>query len=75
MFALDRAGLLPKHRVPKTALDLLVIALALYTALPISVSLFPPRGEINANLLEAEFREMKNGNGVVIEKFYYNKGL
>jgi len=41
MFGLDKAGLIPKSRIPKTALDLTVIAFALWTALPISVSLFP----------------------------------
>lgn len=75
MFALDKLGLIPKARGPRTILELLVISFALWTALPISVSLFPQRGEIQSKLIEPEFRDIKNGKGVIIEKFYYNKGL
>lgn len=41
MFLLDSAGLIPKSRAPKTILELTVIALSLWVALPLSVSLFP----------------------------------
>ncbi len=75
MFALDSLGLIPKSRAPRTILELLVISGALYLALPLSVSLFPPRGEINASEMEEEFREKRNSKGQVIQKYYYNKGL
>jgi hypothetical protein len=75
MFALDKAGLIPTARVPKTILELTVIAGALYLALPISVSMFPPRGEISANEIEEEFRGKTNSRGEVIHTYYYNKGL
>ena len=55
MFLLDSMGLIPKSKAPRTILELLVISGALYLALPLSVSLFPPRGEINANEIEPEF--------------------
>jgi len=55
MFFLDKMGLIPKARAPRTVLELAVISVALYLALPLSVSLFPPRGEINANEIEPEF--------------------
>jgi hypothetical protein len=48
MFLLDKAGLIPKARGPRTVLEIVVITLALYTALPVSVSLFPQRGELRA---------------------------
>jgi hypothetical protein len=57
MFILDKAGLIPRARAPKTVLELAVITASLYVALPLSVSLFPPRGEINASEIEPEFRD------------------
>jgi Sideroflexins len=75
MFLLDKVGMIPKSRVPKTILELAVISMSLYVALPLSVSLFPPRGEIAADQIEPEFREMRNSRGDLVTKFYYNKGL
>ena len=72
---LDKFGLMPKAKGPKTVLELAVVTFALCTALPISVSLFPQKGEIQAKMLEKEFWEVRNEEGAVIEKFYYNKGL
>jgi hypothetical protein len=75
MFFLDRVGLIPKSKAPRTVLELSIIALALYVALPLSVSLFPPRGDINAQKIEPEFATRTNAKGQLIEKYYYNKGL
>ena len=75
MYLIDRIGLMPVARVPRTILDLVVVAFALNNALPLSVSLFPQRGEIEASKLEPEFRNIKNSRGQHIERFYYNKGL
>jgi hypothetical protein len=63
MFLLDRVGLIPKSKIPRTALELAVIAMSLYVALPLSVSLFPQRGEINANEIEPEFATRTNAKG------------
>ena len=52
MFLLDKMGLIPRATAPRTVLELTVIAFALWTALPVSVSLFPQRGEINGSDLE-----------------------
>lgn len=41
MFLLDKMGMIPKAKAPKTILEIAVVSLALYTALPLSVSLFP----------------------------------
>lgn len=75
MALLDRFGMIPKARIPKTALELGVIAFSLWIALPISVSLFPPRGEVKNTEIEQEFREVRNSHGKLIERYYYNKGL
>ena len=63
MYALDAWGLIPKSKGPRTILELAVITGALYLALPLSVSLFPPRGEINASEIEAEFAQRTNSKG------------
>lgn len=41
MFLLDKVGLIPKSKAPRTVLEIAVISVALYLALPLSVSLFP----------------------------------
>ncbi len=63
MALVDKAGLIPKARVPKTMLELTVIGLALWIALPVSVSLFPPKGEVKASEIEPEFRRLTNSKG------------
>ena len=63
MFMLDRVGPIPKSKIPRTALELAVIAMSLWVALPLSVSLFPQRGEINANEIEPEFATRTNAKG------------
>lgn len=75
MFLLDRIGMIPKARVPKTILELTVLCFSLIIALPLAVSVFPPKGEINASEIEEEFRNKRNSKGHLVEKYYYNKGL
>lgn len=75
MLLLDKARLIPKSRGPKTILELSVIAFALWIAMPLSVSLFPQKGDIKADLLEEEFRNKTNSKGQVVQRYYYNKGL
>lgn len=75
MFFLDKFGLMPKSRAPRTVVELIVITLALYVALPVSVSLFPQRGEIDASEIEPEFSDRRNSRGQVVTRYYYNKGL
>ena len=75
MFLIDKVGLMPVAKIPRTILDIVVIAFAVGNALPLSVSLFPQRGEIGASKLEPEFRQLTNSKGQHIEKYYYNKGL
>ena len=75
MFLIDKMGMIPKTRAPKTVLELAVITFSLWIAMPISVSLFPQRGEMKASDIEPEFRDIKNGKGQIVDRFYYNKGL
>jgi hypothetical protein len=75
MFLLDSMGLVSKAKPIKMLQEVAVISFALWVALPISVSLFPQKGEISATELEPEFREIRNGKGKIVDKFSYNKGL
>lgn len=65
MFLLDKMGLIPSAKVPKTILELSVLAVALWVALPLSVSLFPQKGEISVNDVEPEFRNIMSTKGTV----------
>jgi hypothetical protein len=75
MALFDKMGLIPKARIPKTILELSVIAFALWIALPLSVSIYPQQGEMTAAQLEEEFRGKRTANGRVVEKYFYNRGL
>lgn len=75
MLLLDKGGLIPKRRAPRTLVELGVVSFALWVALPLSVSLFPQRGEIESKELEQEFQGLRNSKGQIVEKYYYNKGL
>jgi len=73
---LDRMNMIPVHRGKKVALDIFILTIALCNSVPLSVSMFPQRGEIRAQDMEEEFRCMKDPeSGEIITKFYYNKGM
>jgi hypothetical protein len=55
MAVLDKMKLIPKAKAPKTLLECTVIAFSLWIALPLSVSLFPPKGELKGTEIEPEF--------------------
>jgi len=75
MYLLDRAGMIPVAKAPKTVLELSVICFALWLAPPVSCSVFPQLGEIKAGDMEEEFRGKRNQNGEIVEKYLFNKGL
>ena len=75
MFTLEKLKLVPKAKPLRVATEIGVVAFSLWIALPISVSLFPQKGEILARDVEQEFQQLKNKNGELIERYYYNKGL
>ena len=52
MATLDRLGMIPRSRALRTLVELSVIGFSLWLALPMSVALFPQKGEISANQLE-----------------------
>ena len=52
MAALDRLGMIPRSRALRIAVELSLIGFSLWIALPLSVALFPQKGEISSNQLE-----------------------
>ncbi|KAI9143280.1 Tricarboxylate/iron carrier [Paraphysoderma sedebokerense] len=52
-----------------------LIAGSLMTALPCAIALFPQNAEVDAKSLEPKFHNLRDKNGNLIEKVYYNKGL
>ncbi|CAG8458701.1 9942_t:CDS:2, partial [Ambispora gerdemannii] len=52
-----------------------LITLSSITALPLAIAVFPQRAEIDTKKLEPEYSGLRNKNGDIINKVYYNKGL
>ncbi|CAG8479859.1 9685_t:CDS:2 [Paraglomus brasilianum] len=52
-----------------------LITISLMTALPLAIGAFPQRAEVNPLALERRFWDIRDENGHVINKVYYNKGL
>ena len=52
-----------------------LITISLMTALPLAIGAFPQRAEVNPLALERRFWDIRDENGRVINKLYYNKGL
>eukprot|EP00349_Pseudokeronopsis_sp_Brazil_P003285 CAMPEP_0202964776 /NCGR_PEP_ID=MMETSP1396-20130829/8873_1 /ASSEMBLY_ACC=CAM_ASM_000872 /TAXON_ID= /ORGANISM="Pseudokeronopsis sp., Strain Brazil" /LENGTH=187 /DNA_ID=CAMNT_0049687149 /DNA_START=500 /DNA_END=1063 /DNA_ORIENTATION=- len=75
MYLLDKAGMIPTARVPKTILELSVITFALWLAPPLACSIFPQFAEVKSSDLEEEFRGKRNSKGEIVEKYIFNKGL
>ncbi|KAI8969829.1 Tricarboxylate/iron carrier [Pilobolus umbonatus] len=58
-----------------TPLNFGLIGLSLMTALPAAIAVFPQTGELDTAKMEKEFQGLKDQNGQIIHKLYFNKGL
>jgi hypothetical protein len=56
-------------------LNLGVIGLCLWAALPLAIAIFPQYVEVDPKKLEKEFHDLKDKNGKPITSIYFNKGL
>jgi hypothetical protein len=61
--------------VLKVPIELGVICLFLWLALPFACGIFPQKSSISASKLESQFHTMKDADGNPIETFFYNRGL
>ena len=73
--SVEKVGMLPTRKAPKTALELACLFIQLYFAVPLALGLFPRIGSIKAADLESEFRELKAKDGSLQTEFAFNKGL
>lgn len=66
MLAMGGAGMTPKAKFPKTALELGTIGIGLYIGLPYSVAMFPSESVIKGKECEDKFHKY--------DYIYYNRG-
>ncbi len=74
-YMLDKKGMMPKNKVVDVVLQLGVLTVALWVALPLSVALFPSNGSLSVSEVEEEFRDLKLSTGEQVKTFTFNKGL
>ena len=60
LYMVERARLMPKNTYMRTALELSIIAVELYFAVPLAIALYPQTGSIKREELEEEFRNIVN---------------
>lgn len=75
LIILERAKINPTRGPAKTALELGLIFIQLYCAVPLALGVFPQIGSINASELEPEFQSLKAKDGSLMTEFAFNKGL
>jgi hypothetical protein len=75
LFAIERARLMPSNFYAKTLLEVSLIALELYVAVPLGIALYPQQGRIKAEEVEPIYQNLKDENGNLIKEFLFNKGL
>ena len=75
LMGLERARMMPQARVPKFGVELSLLTLELYFAVPLGLALYSRYGTISAAELEPEFKDCRNAQGNVINEFVFNKGL
>ena len=75
LVALEKARLMPKHRVPKFTVEFSLLALELYFAVPLGLAMYSRYGTIAATDLEPEFQGLRDVHGNEIREFLFNKGL
>ena len=75
LIAMERARIMPKNRVGKFSIELSVLCLELYFAVPLGLAFYPRQGTVAAKDIEPEFSEVKDDQGNLITEFVFNKGL
>mmetsp|Transcript_12876 Transcript_12876/g.17325 ORF Transcript_12876/g.17325 Transcript_12876/m.17325 type:complete len:233 (-) Transcript_12876:178-876(-) len=75
LVGLEKVQLMPKNRALKLSVELSLLCLELYFAVPLGLSMYSRQGNIGANELEPEFGNLKNSRGNLVTEFVFNKGL
>ena len=66
---------MPKNFYARTFLEILSICFELYFAVPFAIGAYPQYGNLRAEELEEEFRNLRYPNGDPVKEFIFNKGL
>jgi len=74
-FGVEKLNLVPKNPLLRLTLDMSLVFVNCYLAVPLSVAMFPKFARIKASELEPEFQNVKGSDGKVITEFIYNKGM
>ncbi|PKK80350.1 putative mitochondrial transport protein fsf1 [Rhizophagus irregularis] len=72
---LEKTNLLKKNPRLSIPFNFGIITITLMSALPLAIAAFPQKAVIDPMKLEQQFWDLKDKNGEIIRKVYYNKGL
>ena len=59
MFGIERLNMVPKAKVPRLCLDMCLVVINCYVAIPLGVAMYPSISKIKAEDLEPEFHQVK----------------
>lgn len=74
-FGIEKMNMVPANPVLRLTLDMSLVFVNCYLAVPLSVAMFPKFSSIKASELEPEFHAIKGKDGKPITSFLYNKGM
>jgi hypothetical protein len=74
-WGIERMGMVPKNPALRFTLDMSLVFVNCYLAVPLSVAMFPKMSRISASEIEPEFHNIKGKNGQPVKEFIYNKGM
>jgi hypothetical protein len=74
-FGIEKMNMVPANPVLRLTLDMSLVFVNCYLAVPLSVAMFPKFSSIKASELEPEFQAIKGKDGKPITSFLYNKGM
>jgi len=72
---IEKLHMTPTRSASKLSLEIALIFLQLYLAIPVCLSIYPRMGTISADELEPEFQNITGDDGERIKEFSFNKGL
>ena len=75
MTVIEKLHMTPTRTPSKYGLEIALIFLQLYLAIPICLSIYPRMGSISADDLEPEFQNITGEDGERVKEFSFNKGL
>ena len=75
LMGIEKGRMMPKNKPGKLSVEISLLLLELYFAVPLGLALYSRQGLISAKDLEPEFKQIKDSKGKLIDEFVFNKGL